>query len=207
LYSRDGGFKVEFKTKEERDNFIEGNLGLVNKRVMALNGGILDNDLFQEGCCALIQAVDRFDKSKGFTFSTFAVSYIDGTIRTYKNKDCAIRPIHRRSGWDKAGVVSMEYVIAGDGDGEGEKAYKDILKAEGDFVEEILDNLKVDEIASIFNKRDREIIRLLAKGYGQVDAGKVLGLPQSTVVGVVRRIRKRLKEKILKEEGGRKSGI
>ena len=39
------------------------------------------DDLFQAGCVGLIKAVDNFDESKGFAFSTYAVPVIMGEIK------------------------------------------------------------------------------------------------------------------------------
>lgn len=39
------------------------------------------DDLYQAGCVGLIKAVDNFDESKGFLFSTYAVPVIMGEIR------------------------------------------------------------------------------------------------------------------------------
>lgn len=40
-------------------------------------------DLFQTGCIGLIMASKKFDKERGFAFSTFAMPYILGEIRNY----------------------------------------------------------------------------------------------------------------------------
>lgn len=41
------------------------------------------DDLFQSGCVGLIMAAKKFDPTRGFAFSTFAVPYILGEIRQY----------------------------------------------------------------------------------------------------------------------------
>lgn len=43
-------------------------------------------DYFQEGCVYLTLAAERFDASKGFAFSTFAVNYIYNGIRRYRRE-------------------------------------------------------------------------------------------------------------------------
>lgn len=43
-------------------------------------------DYFQEGCIYLTLAAERFDASKGFTFSTFAANYIYNGIRRYRRE-------------------------------------------------------------------------------------------------------------------------
>ena len=61
---------------------IEENIGLVHSIAKRFTGrGVDYEDLFQSGCIGLIKAVDHFDESKGFKFSTYAVPVIMGEIR------------------------------------------------------------------------------------------------------------------------------
>ncbi len=79
--------------KNARKKFIESNLRLVisiaNKYV---NKGLEFIDLIEEGNIGLIKAVDRFDVSKGFKFSTYATYWIRQSIsRAISNKSRNIR--------------------------------------------------------------------------------------------------------------------
>lgn len=66
-------------TREEK---IENNIGLVHSIAARFKGrGVDYEDLFQNGCIGLIKAVDNFDESKGFAFSTYAVPVIMGEIK------------------------------------------------------------------------------------------------------------------------------
>ncbi len=66
----------------ERNRVIEENIGLVHSIAKRFKGrGVDYEDLFQSGCVGLIKAVDNFDESKGFRFSTYAVPVIMGEIR------------------------------------------------------------------------------------------------------------------------------
>lgn len=78
---------MEFKTKAERDKFIEDNMKLVtytiDKKFPNYKHEMIDSsfeETFQTGCIGLIKAVDKFDKNKGYSFSTYAVSCIVGEI-------------------------------------------------------------------------------------------------------------------------------
>jgi len=64
------------------ERFVESNLRLVVSRVRGYyTGNAMDEmDLVQEGCQGLIQAVGRFDHSRGFRFSTYAVWWIKQTV-------------------------------------------------------------------------------------------------------------------------------
>jgi len=41
------------------------------------------NDLYQAGCVGLLKALEKFDKSKGYAFTTYAVPVIIGEIKMY----------------------------------------------------------------------------------------------------------------------------
>lgn len=66
----------------KRDKMITDNIGLVHSVANRFRGRGADyDDLFQSGCVGLVKAVDNFDESKGFAFSTYAVPVIMGEIR------------------------------------------------------------------------------------------------------------------------------
>lgn len=66
----------------EREKMIEKNLPLVHSCAIRFkNRGVDYDDLFQAGCLGLIKAVNGFDKTLGFEFSTYAVPAILGEIK------------------------------------------------------------------------------------------------------------------------------
>ncbi len=67
---------------DNRDNFINDNIGLVHSCCKRFSGkGIEYDDLFQAGCIGLIKATDGFDSDRGLCFSTYAVPVILGEIK------------------------------------------------------------------------------------------------------------------------------
>lgn len=67
---------------DSREEMINQNIGLVHSIANRFRGRGADyDDLFQSGCVGLIKAVDHFDESKGFAFSTYAVPVIMGEIK------------------------------------------------------------------------------------------------------------------------------
>ncbi len=67
---------------DEREKIICDNIGLVHSIASRFKGrGVEYEDLFQSGCIGLIKAVDNFDSSRGFAFSTYAVPVIMGEIK------------------------------------------------------------------------------------------------------------------------------
>ena len=75
-----------------REEIIEQNIGLVRSIVKRFLGrGHEAEDLFQIGCIGLIKAVNKFDRSYGVTFSTYAVPMIIGEIRRFLRDDGMIK--------------------------------------------------------------------------------------------------------------------
>ncbi len=68
--------------KDEYNRLVTDNMGLVYTCANRFRGrGIEFDDLVQSGCIGLIKAVNGFDETKGFKFSTYAVPAIIGEMK------------------------------------------------------------------------------------------------------------------------------
>jgi RNA polymerase primary sigma factor/RNA polymerase nonessential primary-like sigma factor len=69
---------IEEQGERARQRFITANLRLVRMvaRQIAIRSDLSEADLFQQGCLGLITAVARFDHTRGFRFSTYALFWI-----------------------------------------------------------------------------------------------------------------------------------
>ena len=77
-----------------RNRLVEMNLGLVRKEAHRWKNQCQESfeDLQQIGCIGLIQAIERFDISRGIAFSSFAMPYIRGEIQHYlRDKSPTVR--------------------------------------------------------------------------------------------------------------------
>lgn len=64
------------------NELVVNNLGLVHACANKFRGrGVEYEDLFQAGCLGLVKASRKFDESRGFAFSTYAVYVILGEIK------------------------------------------------------------------------------------------------------------------------------
>ena len=76
--------RIEKGDNAARDRMIQANLRLALSVVKKYSKRGVDlEDLFQESVIGLVHAVDRFDWSKGFKFSTYAYWWIQQACRQY----------------------------------------------------------------------------------------------------------------------------
>lgn len=91
--TKDEGWKLSIQKAQkgdrtERDALITENVGLVYMVLKRFqNRGHEMEDLFQIGVIGLMKAVDKFDTSTDFSFSTYAVPMIIGEIRRFLRDD------------------------------------------------------------------------------------------------------------------------
>ena len=89
--------QADFRRLEAKNRFVEANLRLVVSIARRHNHGRMPlDDLIQEGNIGLIKAIDRFDHSRGYRFSTYATWWIRHCIsRALADKGRAVRvPVH-----------------------------------------------------------------------------------------------------------------
>jgi RNA polymerase sigma-B factor len=77
-----------------RNQLVELNLGLVRREAHYWIHQCHESheDLVQIGCIGLIRAIEKFNISKGYAFSSYAIPYIRGEIQHYmRDKGVAVR--------------------------------------------------------------------------------------------------------------------
>ena len=80
-----------------RNQLVEAHLPLIRLLINKfLNKGVDYDDLYQVGSMALVFAVERFDASRGFSFSSFAAPTVIGEIKRYFRDKCWSLKVPRR---------------------------------------------------------------------------------------------------------------
>lgn len=103
--------KAKAGDKEARNKMIESNLRLVISIAKKyLKSGMEFNDLISEGTTGLITALDKFDHTKGFKFSTYATWWIHQAInRAIQSQTTAVHiPANVQESIRKMKKVSRE---------------------------------------------------------------------------------------------------
>lgn len=180
-----------------RNCLIEHNLRLVVYIARRFeNTGINIEDLVSIGTIGLIKAVNTFDLSKKIKLATYASRCIENEILMYL----------RRNGKTK-GDISLDEPLNVDWDGN-ELLLSDIMGTDGDLcsreLEKEVDKALLHMAMEKLTPRERTIVELR---YGlkregeektQKEVADVLGISQSYISRLEKRIIKRLRKEILK---------
>ncbi|MDO5026784.1 MAG: SigB/SigF/SigG family RNA polymerase sigma factor [Tissierellia bacterium] len=132
--------KLKRQIKVKRDILIEHHIYIAE--ILAkkyVNKGIDYDDLFQVASLGLIYAIDRFDVSKGFEFSSYATPTIVGEIKRYFR--------------DKSWVIKVPRRI--------QEMSKKVNLARVELSQELQRNPSIDDIADYLGISSEEVIEVL----------------------------------------------
>ena len=141
--------KAQNGDKAERDYLVTANTGLVYMVLKRFsNRGYEQEDLFQIGVIGLMKAIDKFDVSREFSFSTYAVPMIIGEIRRFLRDDGMIHVSRQvKDNARRIAIVKEEMKKTMNTD----PTIEDLVSATGLTVEEILVAMEATtEIESIY---------------------------------------------------------
>lgn len=122
-----------FKNNEIIDQLVKNNQNLVKKiafKYTRISKSLTDDDLINEGNLGLLKAIERYDVSKGYEFSTYATYWIRQTItRAIADKDTIIRiPVHAYESINKIRKIERTLALK-----KPDYSVEDILITHGDL--------------------------------------------------------------------------
>lgn len=206
---------MKFKSSQEREKFILDNIKLCGFTIHRYGLYKISNrasleDIYQESIYALITAVDRFDNSKGFSFSTYAISCIKLYLLTYIKLDTVIRPKRvnkskdRKQGYEEPpGVISLDQTIKSKENEQCNKEHVDniIDDKATDQLDSVLDKLVISQFFTTYlNNQDIKMLELKLKSFSQQDIAKILGISQPTVSKNLKKIKNKYHKFMQREE-------
>lgn len=141
--------KAQNGDKTERDALVTENVGLIYMVLKRFsNRGLEQEDLFQIGVIGLIKAIDKFDLSREWSFSTYAVPMIIGEIRRFLRDDGMIHVSRQiKDNARKIAMVKEDLKKNNNHD----PTIEELVKATGLRAEEILAAIEAStEVESIY---------------------------------------------------------
>lgn len=179
-----------------RKTLIEHNLRLVVYIARKFeNTGIYVEDLISIGTIGLIKAINTFRPDKNIKLATYASRCIENEILMYLRKNSNMRS-----------EVSIDEPLNVDWDGN-ELLLSDILGTESDIIcrniESEVDKSLLQDALTKLNVRERRIMELRFGLHGQQEktqkqVADMMGISQSYISRLEKRIIKRLKKEIVK---------
>lgn len=181
-----------------KNTLIERNLRLVVYIARKFdNTGIWVEDLVSIGTIGLIKAVKTFDPSKKIKLATYASKCIENEILMYLRRSSRIRS-----------EVSFDEPLNKDWEGN-ELLLSDVMGTDNDIIyrslEEEVDRILLRKAMAKLTGREKRIMELRfglkdGKERTQKEVADLLGISQSYISRLEKRIFKRLKKEILRME-------
>lgn len=182
-----------------RETLIERNLRLVVYIARKFeNTGVCTDDLVSIGAIGLIKAVNTFDPTKKIKLATYASRCIENEILMYLRRTCKLKL-----------EISLDESLNMDWDGN-ELLLSDVLGTDPDSVSKDLDERIDRELLHAamqkLGKREKRIMELRfglnnSKEYTQKQVADMLGISQSYISRLEKRIIKQLKKDIMIMQG------
>ena len=187
---------LKISEDDAKSKLIEHNLRLVVYIARKFeNTGVNVEDLISIGTIGLIKAINTFNPEKNIKLATYASRCIENEILMYLRKNQASKA-----------EVSIDEPLNVDWDGN-ELLLSDILGTDNDItyqrIEKEVDIKLLSAAMTVLSPREQEILRLRFGLMGnkektQKEVADILGISQSYISRLEKRIIKRLKKEILK---------
>lgn len=189
---------------------FDDNTGLVLKTIEKTFGGIKSavyvakqisfdlDDLIQVGMLGLYHAVERFDASKGFTFSTFAMKYIRGYILNEIDRNHAIKFSISISKEEKMQVnktmLSIHTKFKSRHEDDEEEILERMIKNDEAFEDEIIHRIDFNSYIECLSEKAQKIVSLRVEGYSFSQIEEFTGITEKNAGKIFNRAKKKIQQ-------------
>ena len=171
--------ELQAMTAEQRA-MVEQNYNLIHH---VLKKFIFPKDKYEDyeqvGALALCKAAILFDESKGFKFTTFAVSYIRYNLLTYfRTYEMSMIKLPMKVYQDtivgkKEKIKCDSYESFLESETSNWEPNQEEVELQSSLEEKVVDDLYIENILSTLTKEESEMFDYLLEGYSQSDIAKI----------------------------------
>lgn len=157
-----------------KEQMILSNHGIVFSVMKNLSIPLTDEDMFQTGIIGLLKAINTFDTSKGYQFSTYAFLIVRNELLTAFRKS-------KRS-------VMAAFSLDDNADiGNGESVpYAEMIADGKDYEENVVNSMLAQQIFESLGSREKHIFTMFfVESRTQSEISKALGISQSYVSRII----------------------
>lgn len=162
-----------------KEQMILSNHGIVFSVMKNLSIPLTDEDMFQTGIIGLLKAINTFDTSKGYQFSTYAFLIVRNELLMAFRKS-------KRS-------VIVAFSLDDNADiGNGESVpYAEMIADGKDYEENVVNSMLAQQIFESLGSREKHIFTMFfVESRTQSEISKALGISQSYVSRIISSIGK-----------------
>lgn len=162
-----------------KEQIILLNYGIVFSVMQKLSIPVSDEDMFQTGIIGLLKAINTFDFSKGYQFSTYAFPVVRNEILM------EFRKIKKSV---NASFSLDDNVDIGDGESV---SYAEMIADRKDYEENTVNSMLAQQIFEELSPREQRIfIMFFVEGKTQREISEALGITQSYISRIIKGIGK-----------------
>ena len=157
-----------------KEQMILSNHGIVFSVMKNLSIPLTDEDMFQTGIIGLLKAINTFDTSKGYQFSTYAFPIVRNELLMAFRKS-------------KRSVIVAFSLDDNVDTGNGESVpYAEMIADGKDYEENVVNSMLAQQIFESLGSREKHIFTMFfVESRTQSEISKALGISQSYVSRII----------------------
>lgn len=167
---------------ETQQEFAEANHNLIHH--FAFKNHLDIDEYYDILAIALCEAVCKFDKAKGYAFSTFAFSCMRNKTRNYLRNE-------KRKIENNENILSIDYTYQYDLEGQP-TTLENLLQDRTVQIEDSAVNKRLcEQFSKTLNQRHKKVFKYMIMGYNQREIAHHINLTYARVNQIVKRIREK----------------
>jgi RNA polymerase sporulation-specific sigma factor len=173
-----------YHSEYAKEQMILANYGIVFSVMQNLSIPVNDEDMFQTGIVGLLKAINTFDSSKGYNFSTYAFTVVrNELLMSFRKSKKSVR----------AAFSLDDNVDIGNGESV---PYAELMADGRDHEKDVINSMLVQQIFGTLNFREKRIfIMFFVENKTQCEISKEMKLSQSYVSRIIKNMGRKAKHK------------